>query len=52
MREIFDLTQRFVEFPPSEQFVELQVELSRAIERQAEQLAGDRALTPVASALR
>lgn len=45
MREIFDLTLRFVEFPPAEQFIELQVELSRAIERQAEAAA----LTRIAS---
>jgi len=38
MREIFDLTLRFVEFPPADRFVELQVELARAIERQAEHL--------------
>lgn len=45
MREIFDLTLRFVEFPPADQYVELQVELSRAIERQAQRLAR----TPIAS---
>lgn len=49
MREIFDLTLRFVEFPPAEQFIELQVELSRAIERQAEHLAQHHAFAPVAS---
>jgi 2-polyprenyl-6-methoxyphenol hydroxylase-like FAD-dependent oxidoreductase len=42
MREIFDLTLRFVEFPRAEQFIDLQVELSRAIERQAEHLARTR----------
>jgi 2-polyprenyl-6-methoxyphenol hydroxylase-like FAD-dependent oxidoreductase len=52
MREIFDLTQRFVEFPPAERFIELQVELSRAIERQAEHLAAHRGLARVASSPR
>lgn len=39
MREIFDLTLAFVEFPPAERFIELQKELGRAIERQAAELA-------------
>lgn len=52
MREIFDLTLRFVEFPSADQFIELQVGLSRAIERQAEHLVGHHALAPVASATR
>lgn len=41
LREIFDLTLRFVEFPPAERFIQLEIELSRAIERQAEHLARD-----------
>jgi flavin-dependent dehydrogenase len=48
MREIFDLTLRFVEFPAAPQFIDLQVELSRAIERQDDELA----IIQVASTLR
>ena len=39
MREIFDLTIEFVEFAGADRFVELQVELGLAIERQANEIA-------------
>jgi flavin-dependent dehydrogenase len=39
MRELFDLTLAFVEFPPADRFMKLQKELGRAIERQAAELA-------------
>jgi 2-polyprenyl-6-methoxyphenol hydroxylase-like FAD-dependent oxidoreductase len=52
MREIFDLTLAFVEFPPADRFIELQKDLGRAIERQAAELAtwDDAPATPVTPA--
>jgi len=39
-REVFDLTRALTAFPPPARFVELQLELSDALEREADQLAG------------
>jgi len=39
-REVFDLTRALTAFPPPARFVELQLQLSDALEREAEQLAG------------
>lgn len=50
MREVFDLTQQFVTFPPAERFIELQIELSRAIDRQAAQLVQRAPVLPSAAA--
>ncbi|HEX7187027.1 MAG TPA: hypothetical protein VF423_02285, partial [Actinomycetes bacterium] len=39
LRETFDLTRALTAFPSPERFVELQIELSAALEREAEYLA-------------
>lgn len=39
LREIFDLTRALTEFPPPDRFVELQIQLSEALEQEAEVLA-------------
>ena len=39
LREVFDLTRALTAFPPPDRFVELQMQLSEALEREAEQLA-------------
>ncbi|HEY9336890.1 MAG TPA: hypothetical protein VIQ79_20800, partial [Kribbella sp.] len=40
LREVFDLTRALTAFPPIDRFVELQIQLSVALDREAEQLAG------------
>jgi flavin-dependent dehydrogenase len=38
-RDVFDLTRALTAFPPPDRFVELQIQLSEALEREADQLA-------------
>ncbi|TCC46503.1 NAD(P)/FAD-dependent oxidoreductase [Kribbella capetownensis] len=38
-REVFDLTRALTAFPPPQRFVELQIELSEALEQEADRLA-------------
>ena len=40
LREVFDLTRALTAFPPMDRFVELQIQLGVALDREAEQLAG------------
>ncbi|MEU4604503.1 NAD(P)/FAD-dependent oxidoreductase [Kribbella sp. NPDC023972] len=51
-REIFDVTRALTAFPPPDRFVELQLQLSEALEREADQLASFPALStqPASSA--
>jgi flavin-dependent dehydrogenase len=44
-REVFDLTRALTAFPPPTRFVELQLQLSDALEREADQLASFPGLT-------
>ncbi|WP_406051991.1 NAD(P)/FAD-dependent oxidoreductase [Kribbella sp. NBC_00889] len=39
LREVFDLTRALTAFPPPDRFVELQLQLSEALEREADELA-------------
>jgi 2-polyprenyl-6-methoxyphenol hydroxylase-like FAD-dependent oxidoreductase len=49
LRETFDLTRALASFPPPDRFVELQIQLSEALEREADLLASFR--TPAATAV-
>jgi flavin-dependent dehydrogenase len=49
LRETFDLTRALASFPPPDRFVELQIQLSEALEREADLLASFR--TPAAMAV-
>jgi hypothetical protein len=39
LREVFDLTRSLARFPHPDRFVELQIQLSEALEREADDLA-------------
>jgi hypothetical protein len=39
LRETFDLTRALTSFPPPDRFVELQIQLAEALEREASHLA-------------
>jgi hypothetical protein len=45
VREVFDVTRALTAFPPPSRFVELQVQLSEALEREADALASRPVLT-------
>jgi hypothetical protein len=49
LRDTFDLTRALASFPPPDRFVELQIQLSEALEREADLLASCR--TPAATAV-